>query len=67
MEAVADLVALSVEADVLEGLFLRPAVDPVTEDALVSFAELSRPGQDAAAVDPHGEVEGGAILEGEEF
>ena len=63
VEAVADLVSLAVEADVFEGLFLRPAVDPVAEDALVGFAELSGAGQDAATVDPHGKSEGGTIFE----
>ena len=67
MEAVADLVSVAVKADVFKGLFLRPAVDPVTEDALVGLAELSGAGKDATAVDPRRESEGGAVFVGQEL
>ncbi len=44
---------------------LHPAVDPVREDALVRAPELARSREHPAAVDPHGEPEGGAVLEGD--
>jgi len=42
-------------------------MDPEAEDALVGLPELTRSGEDTAAVDPHGEVECHAILESEKL
>ena len=63
VEAVADLLAGSAEADVFERATGPPTVDPVGEDPLVGLAKLAGSGQDAAAVDPDGKVKGGAVFE----
>ena len=65
MEAVADLVAEAVEADVFQRAAFAPGVDPESEDALVGLAELAGAGHHAAAVDPDREIEGQAVFEGE--
>jgi hypothetical protein len=67
VEAVADLVAVAAEADVFERATAEVGVEPVGEDALVGAAELAGAGEDAAAVDEDGEVEGLAVFEGEGF
>ncbi len=65
MQAVAHLVALAAESDVLEGPPAQVAVDPVGEDPLVRPAELPGAGEDAAAVDEDGQGEGLAVFQGE--
>ena len=42
MQAVAHLVAVAAETEILERLLAQPRVDPVGEDALVGAAELAR-------------------------
>ena len=66
MEAIADLVPGAVEADVFERAAAGPGVDPVAEDALVGLAELAGAGEDSAAIDANGEIEGEAVFEGEQ-
>ncbi len=67
VEAIADLVAVATEADVAERALAEVGVQPVGEDALIGAAELAGPSEDAAAVDEDGEVERGAVFEGEGF
>ena len=67
VEAVADLVALAIEADVAEGSAAEMAIDPVGEDALVWTTELSGSSHDAAAVNENRETEGLSIFQGERF
>lgn len=67
MEAVADLVSVTAEADVFERALAEMGVEPVGEDALVSAAELSGAGEHAAAVDKDRKSEGLAVFEGEGF
>jgi hypothetical protein len=67
MQAVAHLVALSVETDVAQGAAAQGAVEPVGEDALVGAPELAGAGEDSAAVYIYGEVEGFAVFERECF
>ena len=67
VEAVADLVALAIEADVAEGPAAEMAIDPVGEDALVWTAELTCPGHDAAAVDENRETKCLAVFQREHF
>ena len=65
MQAVADLESRSAEADVFQRTLSAPGVDPKGEDALVCFTELSRAGEDAAAIDPDGEAVGVAVFQRE--
>jgi hypothetical protein len=67
VEAVADLVALAIEADVAEGSAAEVAVDPIREDALVGSAELTGTGHDTAAVDENFEAERLAVFQREHF
>ncbi len=63
VQAVAHLVAVAAEAEILEWTPPQPAVDPVGEDALVGAAELPRAREHAAAVDEHREAEHPAVFE----
>ncbi len=65
MQTVAHLVAPAAEAEVSQGPAAQPGIDPVGEDPLVGPAELTCPGQHAAAVDPDREIEGFAVFKGE--
>ena len=67
METIADLMPVATEADVAERALAEVGVEPVGEDALVGAAELAGTGEDTAAVDEDGEVERGAVFEGEGF
>ncbi len=67
MKAVPDLVAMPAKAKVTQRTAAQMGVDPVSEDALVRPPELSGPGHDPAAVDPHGEVKSGPVFQGERF
>ncbi len=57
VEAVADLVALTIEADVAEGSAAEVAIDPIRKNALVGSTELTGAGHDTAAVDENLEAE----------
>jgi hypothetical protein len=65
VEAIADLLPGSAEADVFELAGGSPGVDPVGEDSLVGFSKLAGSGEDSTAVDPDREVEGGSVFERE--
>lgn len=67
VEAVADLMPFSIEADVAEWSPAEMAVDPVGEDALVRAAELARAGHDAAAVDENREAKCLPVFQREHF
>ena len=67
VEAIADLMAVSAEADVFERALAEVGVEPIGEDALVSATELAGTGKDAAAVDKHRKIKGRAVFEGEGF
>ena len=57
VEAVADLVALAIEADVAQRSAAEMAIDPIRKDTLVGSTELPRAGHDSAAVDENLETE----------
>ena len=63
MQAVADLMTLTAEAEIFQRAAAQPRVDPIGKDALVRPAELAGAGEDAAAVDEHREIEGLAVFE----
>ena len=67
VQAIADLVALAIEADVAEGPAAEMAIDPVGEDALVWTTELSGSSHDAAAVDENRETKCLAVFQREHF
>lgn len=67
VEAVADLVALAIEADVAQRPAAEVAINPVGEDSLVGTAELPRAGHDSASVDENLETECLAVFQGEHF
>ena len=67
VEAVADLVALTIEADVAQRSTAEVAVDPIGEDALVGSTELTGAGHDAATVDENLEAERLAVFQREHF
>ena len=67
VEAVADLVALTIEADVAQRSAAEMAIDPVGEDTLVGTAELPRTGHDSAAVDENLETESLSVFQREHF
>ena len=67
VEAVADLVALAIEADVAQRPAAEVAINPVGEDSLVGTAELPRAGHDSAAVDENLETESLSVFQGEHF
>ena len=57
VKGVADLQAVTAEAEVAQGAFFTPGVDPVGDDALIRAAKLAGAGEDAATVDPDWESE----------
>ena len=67
VEAVADLVALSIEADVAEGSAAEVAIDPIRKNALVGSTELTGTGHDPAAIDENLETERLAVFQREHF
>ena len=58
MHAVADLMTLCAETNVLERTPGGPGMNPIAENALVGFAKLPGSGEHTAAVDAHGELKG---------
>ena len=56
VQAIADLVALAIKADVAHRSAAKVAIDPVGEDALVWTTELSGSSHDAAAVNENRET-----------
>ena len=67
VEAVADLVALAIEADVAQRPAAEVAIDPVGEDTLVGSTELAGAGHDTAAVDENLEAERLPVFQREHF
>ena len=67
MEAVAHLMAATIEADVVEMTTAQVAVDPVSEDSLIGTAKLPGSGEHAATVYEDGKFEGLAVVERESF
>ena len=67
VEAVADLVALAIEANVAQRSAAEVAINPVGEDSLVGTAELPRAGHDSAAVDENLEAESLPVFQREHF
>ena len=67
VEAVANLVALAIEADVAQRSTAEMTVDPIGEDALVGSTELPGAGHNAAAVDEYLETERLAVFQCENF
>ena len=67
MEAIADLVALAIEADVAEGSAAEVAIDPIRKNALVGSTELTGTGHDPAAIDENLETERLAVFQREHF
>lgn len=65
VKGVSDLQAVTAEAEVAQGAFFTPGVDPVGDDALIRAAELAGAGEDAATVDPDREPESGVVFEGQ--
>jgi hypothetical protein len=62
VKGVADLQAVTAEAEVAQGALFAPGVDPVGDDALIWAAKLAGAGEDAAAVDPDREPESGVVF-----
>ena len=54
VQAIANLVPISSEADITHGPPAKPAVDPIGKDPLVGAPELSGSGENATPVHPHG-------------
>ena len=67
VEAVTDLVAFTIEADVAQRSAAEVAIDPVGEDTLVGPAELARAGHDSAAVDENLAAESLSVFQREHF
>ena len=67
METVAHLESGAVEAIVAERTASGVGVNPEAEDALLGSAELSGAGEHSTAIDPHRQVVGVAVFEGESF
>ena len=67
VEAVADLVALAIEADVAQRSAPQVGIDPIGEDSLVGSAELASTGHDSAAVNENLETERLAVFQREHF
>ena len=67
MQAVAHLMAAAVKADVFQRTAAQVRIDPKGKNPLVGLAELSRTGQDAAAVDPYGKMECIGVFQGNDF
>ncbi len=65
MERIPHLLAGAVEANVAQRPLVQVGVDPIGHNPLLGRAELSRPCQHAAAVDPYRETERFAILQGD--
>ena len=63
MKAVAHLQAGTAEADVFQRTLGAPRMNPKGENTLVGLAKLTRPGKDAAAIDPNRESEGVAVFQ----
>jgi len=67
VEAVADLVALAIEADVAQRSAAEVAIDPVGEDSLIWTAKLTSAGHDSAAVNENLETENLSVFQREHF
>jgi len=67
VQAVANLVALTIEADVAQRPAAKVAIDPVGEDSLVGSTELAGAGHDTAAVDKNLEAERLPVFQREHF
>ena len=67
VEAVADLVTLSIETDVAQRSAAEVAVDPIRENALVGPTELAGAGHDSAAIDENLETERLAVFQRKHF
>ena len=67
MQTITHLVSGAAEADVFERGAPRPAMDPIAEDTLIRFAELTRAGHHSATIDPHREAESRAVFERDLF
>ena len=67
MQAIADLVALTIEADVAQRPAAEMAIDPIGEDSLVGSAELASTGHDSAAVNENLETESLSVFQREHF
>ncbi len=67
VEAVADLVALAIEADVAERAAVEVGVDPIGEDTLIGATELPSSGHDSTAVDKNLETERLPVFQREHF
>jgi hypothetical protein len=67
MEAVADLMAVSAEADVFQWPATKVTVYPIRKNALIGASELTGAGEYAATVDEDRELEGFTVFQREGF
>lgn len=67
MQAVPDLMPLSLESGIAEGAAGNPRVDPVAENPLIGLTKLPGPCKYSTTVDPDGKVKGESILQSEQF
>src|SRR5581483_140485 len=67
MKNVTGLLPGAVKADKTQRAAPRVRVNQIRKDPLIGGAELSRTRQDAAAIDPDGELEGIAVFQRQRF
>src|ERR1700761_1439227 len=67
MERIADLKTETTEPDVAQPAPCRVCMQQIRKDSLFRGAELPRPGQNAAAVDPYRKLKRRSIFDGHDF
>ena len=67
MQAIANLIALVIESDVLQRAISKPSVDPISKDSLIGPTELTGTGHDTATIDPNRKIEIDSVLQSQTF